>query len=381
MLSGKTPNAHVGTRDLRLDFVRGIALYTVLVDHIIGDPISHFTYRVLGFSDAAEIFVFVSGLTCGIVYHRLLRKSGWKALFNAVGRRAWRIYICYALASLAILGVVAVSHADFNPALSAAASNPVHGSWQVLLMLYSPPVSGILILYIGLTLIVMPLFFWMTRYGGAPALFLSGLVWVFAQFYPQFGAALTDRTWFNVFAWQFLFAIGLLIGMHRSEEPQKPLFERTKMLSILAWSVVVGCFVYRLVLYVSPHISAATGIDLEMLRISAATMELMKETLSPLRFAHFLSVAFLFSIYFRRDSTLLQSLLAKPLIMAGQRSLEIFSISAVLSMAANAYVFAESPTVATRLALDGVLVLILVLIAFVMARSNKRAAALVGKQA
>jgi hypothetical protein len=45
-------------RDLRIDLFRGLALYMVVVDHIGGDPLGKFTYRVFGFSDAAEIFVF-----------------------------------------------------------------------------------------------------------------------------------------------------------------------------------------------------------------------------------------------------------------------------------------------------------------------------------
>jgi hypothetical protein len=69
----------------------------VLVDHVIGDPLSHFTYRVLGYSDAAEIFIFVSGLACGIVYFRQLSKNGWASLLTAVAKRASRIYFYYAL--------------------------------------------------------------------------------------------------------------------------------------------------------------------------------------------------------------------------------------------------------------------------------------------
>lgn len=381
MLSGELPLAHTRGRDLRLDFIRGIALYTVLVDHIIGDPIGHFTYRVLGFSDAAEIFVFVSGLTCGIVYHRLLCTNGWRSLFDAVGQRAARIYVCYALTSLVILGLVAVSHASFNPTLSAVASDPVRGALQVLVMHYSPPVSGILILYIPLTLIVMPLFFLTARCSALGALCISGSVWVAAQVHPDFGAALTERTWFNVFAWQFLFAIGLLLGMQQPERGQKPIFEKTRVLAGLAWAVVVACFLYRLAIYLSPHISPRVGFDLEAYRMSIATIIHMKETLAPLRLLHFLSVAFLVSTYFRRDSVLLHSSVARPLVYAGQRSLEMFAISAVLSMAANAYIVPKGLPVPARLAIDGVMLLVMVLIAFATARSSRKRAALVSKQA
>src|SRR5215510_5509685 len=48
-------NRGVNARDVRIDFFRGLALYMILVDHVIGDPISKFTYQRFGFSDAAEI--------------------------------------------------------------------------------------------------------------------------------------------------------------------------------------------------------------------------------------------------------------------------------------------------------------------------------------
>ena len=59
-------------RDLRIDFFRGLALYMVVVDHIGGDPLGKFTYQAVGFSDAAEIFIFISGMACGIAYSSLL---------------------------------------------------------------------------------------------------------------------------------------------------------------------------------------------------------------------------------------------------------------------------------------------------------------------
>ena len=61
-------------RDVRIDFFRGVALYMILVDHVVGDPLSKVTYQRFGFSDAAELFVFLSGVSCAIVYSRLLAK-------------------------------------------------------------------------------------------------------------------------------------------------------------------------------------------------------------------------------------------------------------------------------------------------------------------
>ena len=52
-----------GARDLRLDAFRGLALWFSFVDHIPNNVLSWLTIRNYGFSDASEVFVFVSGYT------------------------------------------------------------------------------------------------------------------------------------------------------------------------------------------------------------------------------------------------------------------------------------------------------------------------------
>jgi hypothetical protein len=90
-------------RDLRVDFFRGIALYMILVDHVAGDPIARFTYHKFGFSDGAKIFVSLSGVSCGIVYSRVLVRRGWTSLMPKIARRAALIYAYYVLSSIAII--------------------------------------------------------------------------------------------------------------------------------------------------------------------------------------------------------------------------------------------------------------------------------------
>ena len=48
-------------RDHRIDFFRGLALIFIFWDHVPHNPLGQITLRNLGFSDAAEIFVFLAG--------------------------------------------------------------------------------------------------------------------------------------------------------------------------------------------------------------------------------------------------------------------------------------------------------------------------------
>ena len=55
-------------RDLRLDLFRGVALWLIFLDHIPENVANWFTIRNYGFSDATEIFIFISGYTAAVVY-------------------------------------------------------------------------------------------------------------------------------------------------------------------------------------------------------------------------------------------------------------------------------------------------------------------------
>ena len=64
--TGQVPAIHLDEkhRDLRLDACRGLALWFIFIDHIPGNAFEWLTLRNYGFSDATEVFVFVSGYTC-----------------------------------------------------------------------------------------------------------------------------------------------------------------------------------------------------------------------------------------------------------------------------------------------------------------------------
>ena len=64
-------------RDLRLDLFRGVALWLIFLDHIPENIVNWFTIRNYGFSDATEIFIFISGYTAAFVYGRAMRERGF----------------------------------------------------------------------------------------------------------------------------------------------------------------------------------------------------------------------------------------------------------------------------------------------------------------
>src|ERR1700752_5380844 len=63
-------------RDLRLDFFRGLSLLFIFIDHIPNNFLSNVTLHSIAFSDAAEVFVFISGYAAALAYGRALRNNG-----------------------------------------------------------------------------------------------------------------------------------------------------------------------------------------------------------------------------------------------------------------------------------------------------------------
>ena len=82
-------------RDLRLDFFRGIANWAIFLDHIPNNAVNWITTRNWGFSDAADMFVFISGYTAAFVYARIMLERGTIEASTRILKRAWQIYVAH----------------------------------------------------------------------------------------------------------------------------------------------------------------------------------------------------------------------------------------------------------------------------------------------
>ena len=97
-------------RDVRLDLFRGLSLFFIFIDHIPNNVLSYVTLRSIGFSDAAEVFVFISGYAAATVYGKALRRQGSIFATAQIYRRVWQLYIAHIftfVVFVAIMGVAA----------------------------------------------------------------------------------------------------------------------------------------------------------------------------------------------------------------------------------------------------------------------------------
>jgi hypothetical protein len=353
------------TRDLRIDFFRGLALYMIIVDHIPNDPLNRFTYARLGLSDAAEIFVLLSGVSCGIVFYRVLLRQGLNGFLRAIGKRALQIYVYYLLASLITIGIIAASRDVLTIPVNDQAfidlrEAPLAAILSAIRLTSPPELPGILVLYLELTVVAIPAFLLFPSRDYNLALIFSGLVWAFSQIHPDFLPRLADHSYFNPLAWQFLFCLGLFVGVSftTGEKPFETL--QNKGWLVAAWSIVIFELVYRLSMILF------TKFHLDWFVLPDVTLRLMKENLSALRLLQFLSVAFLVATYVKKDSPVLSWPGASVIVKSGRSSLQVFCLGAILTVVLNLVIAVERPIAFERLVLDGMTISLIGLAALLM---------------
>ena len=119
MAMASPPQSATSERDLRLDLFRGLALWLIFLDHIPQNIVNWITIRNYGFSDATEIFIFISGYTAAFVYGRTMRERGFVLASARILRRAWQIYVAHIFLFTIFMAEIAYVAATFENPLDA----------------------------------------------------------------------------------------------------------------------------------------------------------------------------------------------------------------------------------------------------------------------
>jgi len=214
-------------REHRVDFLRGIALATIFINHIPGNVLSHFTPVNFGFSDAAEIFVTLAGFAAAQAYFPTYAKGDRLAATLKSWRRAWLLYLCHIASTIACVAILAAAAILFaRPGYLADTIEPLYVN---VAPLFTDPPRG----YIGLAtlghqlgyfnilpmymvlLFAMPAIMALALHGLLPLVTASVALWIaagtFAVDLPNYP---TPGGWyFNPFAWQILLVGGFALGV------------------------------------------------------------------------------------------------------------------------------------------------------------------------
>lgn len=321
-------------RDLRLDLFRGIALWLIFLDHIPSNILAWFTIRNYGFSDATEIFIFISGYTAAFVYGRAMSERGFVVSSARILKRAWQIYVAHVFLFAIYLAEIAYVARGFQNPLYAEEmgvmdflQHPDVTIVQALLLKFKPVNMDVLPLYIVLLLLFPPVL-WVLQRSATAA--LAGATILYALNW-EFGwniAAYPNGTWaFNPFAWQLLFVFGAWCALGGAVMLARVL--RSNVTLAIAGAYLFFAFVVALTWHL-PKLGHYVPRWFEEL-----VYPIDKTNLDVLRFAHFLALAAVTVHFVSRDWPGLRSRWLQPAIMCGKHSLEIFCLGVFLAFAAH----------------------------------------------
>ncbi|MCA0872458.1 OpgC domain-containing protein [Seohaeicola saemankumensis] len=288
------------TRDPRLDFYRGIAMYIILIAHIPRNTWTNWIPARFGFSDATEIFVFCSGMASAIAFGGCFARRGWLMGTARVAFRVWQVYwahiclfffVAMTMAALDTYGSFDKSYvASLN--LTHFFNDPMPQIVGLFTLTYVPNYFDILPMYL-VVLGLMPLMMAIQSRLGFVAMALASVaIWGAANmgWMALPAEPWSNREWFfNPFGWQLLFFTGF--AFMRGWLPVPPVSKT------LVW-VCVGFLVlsapfgsWKVFLWLD---AAAPDLAGFIRKTWPVTAELRDKTeFALLRYLHFLALAYL----------------------------------------------------------------------------------------
>jgi len=329
-------------RDARVDFFRGLALFIIFIDHVPHNVAEKFTLHSFGFADAADVFVLLAGYASYLAYTRVFDGSGWRAGLLKVLQRMRALYIAHlAMLILCVGGMALAARAvtdatpledvvDFAPFFD----TPGRAFRHALSLTHQPTYMDILPLYIVL-LAWLPILLWLGRVHVALAAGVSAALWLAANVlhWNLPNHAEDDGWYFNPFAWQLLFGLGVLAAYLST----RGVLARARRRWLLAGAVAFAAFALLVVApwTMIPGLENARLISPDWFETATS-----KQNLSLWRVAHIASLAYIAAWFIPIDAGWLRKPFARRIVDCGHHSLPVFCLGILLSILGGLFMFA-----------------------------------------
>lgn len=274
-----------------IDFWRGVVLCTIFINHIPGNLFECVTQKNFGFSDSAEAFVFLSGVSLALAYASRFTPGQRGKVIGSMARRAVRLYSIHIVLTLTAIGIFSIG----AMAMASDALLSVHGRdlfvddpRAALIGLFSLGHQlgyfNILPLYI-LLLAAVPLLLWIGKLSPGLMLAASFAIYLAARAFEwNIPTWPMKGTWFfDPFAWQLMMTIGLCAGLtlRNTRLPRSPW-----LIGLAAVVVVFSAFSVNNGFSLEPGLQDWTG----------TWADLNKTVLGFGRIVHFLALSYLISL-------------------------------------------------------------------------------------
>lgn len=307
-------------RDPRLDFFRGSAMFIIFIAHCRGNYLWNYIPARFGVSDAADMFVFLSGMAASIAFGGTFLRMGavigtLRIVYRCCQLYAAHLFLFFSGAAVIAAGTEALG-TDYPNLLNLERFFTAPGSALIGLftLSYVPHYFDILPLYVAV-LAMVPIAMLLARIHPLLAVATSWALWAAANYWGFDFPANADQQavwYFNPFAWQLIFFTGFALWRQWIE---LPLDSR-----LLFWGSIV-------VLLLGLGISLPSVFErvrpIDVLRVWIA-YHTDKTNLDLLQYVHFLAEAYVAVVLLKGRETLLLTRPLKPFVTCGQQALTTY---------------------------------------------------------
>jgi len=322
-------------RRTTIDAIRGFCLVNIFVNHIHNGYLTRLSPSWVGFSDSADLFVLLSGISTALA----AREMAHRPLGHSVAlhwRRAARLYafdLIVILASFSLLAAILGLRGVEGVHAPETGLMRDHGAarllWHALCLGQTVGYSFVLRLHIALTLLAPFLLRLAACRPWAP-LPPAILLWVLAgQFDWVIPNSLSgEPIHLTILPWTLLFTIGIVIGQGLNRGVVPP---RNRPLTVLA---VVCLAAYPILVLCLVHTWPAAHDWATTTRFDEFWLGASKTYQSPLRLLHVLALAYVGMAL--PDAPLIRFFHTVPpdhaLVRLGRRSLPVFTAGAIAAV-------------------------------------------------
>jgi hypothetical protein len=321
-------------RDLRLDLFRGIANWAIFLDHIPDNIVNWITTRNYGFSDAADLFVFISGYTASFVYARMMIDRGFIVGATRLFKRVWQLYVAHII--LFVIYIVAIAFLarrfmdselinEFN--VAGLVDHATETLGQGLLLKFKPVNLDVLPLYIVLMGFFPPVLWMMLRQPDLTML-ASIALWLSARHFGwNFNAYPAGSWYFDPYCWQVMFIFGSWCALGGAKKAAFIINSKA------ALYLGVAYLIFAMIMTFAGKFSDFGALFPNWLYSAFNPND--KTFMAPYRFIHFAVVAMLVVRFVPKTWSGLEWKGFDPAIVCGQQSLAVFCVGVFLSFVAH----------------------------------------------
>ncbi|MBR0812872.1 MULTISPECIES: OpgC domain-containing protein [Bradyrhizobium] len=358
-------------RDLRLDLFRGVANWAIFLDHIPDNVVNWITTRNYGFSDAADLFVFISGYTASFVYARMMLDRGFIVGATRLTKRVWQLYVAHII--LFVIYIASISYLalrfgdseminEFN--VAGLVDNATETLRQGLFLRFKPLNLDVLPLYIVLMGLFPPVLWFMLRKPDL-TMMLSIVLWLAARHFGwNLNAYPAGQWYFNPYCWQVLFVFGAWCAMGGARRSM------TLINAPITLYLCVGYLLFALVMTMAGRFPTFGGMFPEWLFSAFNPND--KTNLAPYRFIHFVVIVILVIRFVPKEWPGLEWKVFDPLIVCGQQSLAVFCVGVFLSFVGHFELSMSSGSLLAQIFVSVAGIAIMTTVAYYISWSKKQ---------